>query len=476
MHDRGTWSLTEEVGPAQLPVTGKLPDWLGGALLRTGPALFEIGSSRYRHWFDGLAMLYRFAFREGGVIYANRFLKSRGYLAAMAKGRVARPEFATLPDIGLIGSVAALIRGPVPSNNANVSVTARGDGVFALTETPVPMAFDPETLETLGPAPFHDSLRGQITTAHPHTDARRGVQVNVLTRVGRRSEVQVVEHPLGGGARRLVAALPVDRPAYIHSFGMTDRHVIVVEPPLRVTPLALRLGLKPFIANYRWHRGQGTRFRLIDRSDGRVVTLEGEPCFPFHQANAFDDGDAVVIDLCVYPDAGIIDELMLDRLRASASPHLASSRLVRCRLPKAGGDASMETIVPVSVDLPRLNDGAVAGRRYSSLWAASVAGAGSGFFDRILRIDVEHKGHAAQWQQQGAYVGEPVFVPRPGGEREADGLVLSLILDAPGGRSVLLALDGETLEERARADLPHVVPFHFHGRHVTAAPLADTSG
>jgi beta,beta-carotene 9',10'-dioxygenase len=33
-------------------------------LLRTGPAKFEVGKTSYRHWFDGLAMLHRFAFAD----------------------------------------------------------------------------------------------------------------------------------------------------------------------------------------------------------------------------------------------------------------------------------------------------------------------------------------------------------------------------------------------------------------------------
>jgi beta,beta-carotene 9',10'-dioxygenase len=77
----------------------------------------------------------------------------------------------------------------------------------------------------------------------------------------------------------------------------------------------LRFSLEPFIASYRWHAGEGTRFRLVDRSDGSVVTVEGDPCFAFHQTNAFDDGDAVVIDLCAYPDAAIVEGLGLERLR-----------------------------------------------------------------------------------------------------------------------------------------------------------------
>ena len=67
----GFRSLTREIAdPVALPVEGKLPSWLNGPLLRTGPSKFEVGARTYNHWFDGLAMLHRFAFEDGGVTYA----------------------------------------------------------------------------------------------------------------------------------------------------------------------------------------------------------------------------------------------------------------------------------------------------------------------------------------------------------------------------------------------------------------------
>jgi carotenoid cleavage dioxygenase-like enzyme len=58
----GFRSLTREVAePVPLPVCGELPPWLRGTLLRTGPSKFEVGEQSYNHWFDGLAMLHRFA-------------------------------------------------------------------------------------------------------------------------------------------------------------------------------------------------------------------------------------------------------------------------------------------------------------------------------------------------------------------------------------------------------------------------------
>jgi beta,beta-carotene 9',10'-dioxygenase len=79
----GFRSLTAETPtPVALPVTGVLPPWLTGTLLRTGPSKFEVGARTYNHWFDGLAMLHRFALADGGVTYANRFLKSKAFCAA----------------------------------------------------------------------------------------------------------------------------------------------------------------------------------------------------------------------------------------------------------------------------------------------------------------------------------------------------------------------------------------------------------
>jgi beta,beta-carotene 9',10'-dioxygenase len=57
----------------------------------------EVGTRTFNHWFDGLAMLHRFAFMDGGVTYANRFLKSKAFCAAKATGKISFGEFATDP-------------------------------------------------------------------------------------------------------------------------------------------------------------------------------------------------------------------------------------------------------------------------------------------------------------------------------------------------------------------------------------------
>lgn len=44
---------------------GNIPSWLQGTLLRNGPGIFSVGDTSYNHWFDGLAIMHSFAFKDG---------------------------------------------------------------------------------------------------------------------------------------------------------------------------------------------------------------------------------------------------------------------------------------------------------------------------------------------------------------------------------------------------------------------------
>ncbi len=44
---------------------GSIPPWLQGTLLRNGPGLFSVGNTSYKHWFDGMALIHSFTFKDG---------------------------------------------------------------------------------------------------------------------------------------------------------------------------------------------------------------------------------------------------------------------------------------------------------------------------------------------------------------------------------------------------------------------------
>ena len=140
----GFSTLDREVTVDELALSGELPSWLSGSLLRTGPAKFEVGEQRMRHWFDGLAMLHRFTIAHGAVSYGNRFLESRSYKAAREQGQIVYGEFATDPCRSLFKRVQSMFSpGGVLPDNANVNVTKLGERFIAMTETPLPVAVRP---------------------------------------------------------------------------------------------------------------------------------------------------------------------------------------------------------------------------------------------------------------------------------------------------------------------------------------------
>src|SRR3954462_8588385 len=101
---KGWETLDKEVVLDDVAVEGELPSWLEGTLVRNGPARFDEGP---RHWFDGLAMLPRFAIGDGQVSYANRFLRTNSVDAAQ-DGRVGYREFASYPGRSLFRRVTSV--------------------------------------------------------------------------------------------------------------------------------------------------------------------------------------------------------------------------------------------------------------------------------------------------------------------------------------------------------------------------------
>ncbi|MDX1614118.1 MAG: carotenoid oxygenase family protein [Candidatus Promineifilaceae bacterium] len=456
----------KELAVERLPVQGHIPDWLEGTLLRNGPGTFYAGEQRFRHWFDGLAMLHKFSFGGGQVAYANKFLQSRTYQAVQAQGRIPYSEFATDPCRSLFERVTAVFT-PQRTDNAKVSVTKMADRFMALTETPIQVEFDPETLQTVGVYQWEENRLGQMTTVHPHFSADGQTAFNLVTRYGRVSHYRLYAQNGAGPARRL-AAVSAAKPSYMHSFGMSANYFILTEFPLVVNPLSLLLRLRPYIENFRWEPKRGTPFYVINRHSGELVgRFEADPFFAFHHVNAFERDGELVVDLVAYPDADIIQAFYLNRL-ADRDLQLPFGEMRRFRLDLAGGRVRSETLADVCVELPVFDYRHYNTRAdYRYVYAVSVDPARPyGFYNQLVKVDVSG-GPTRTWAVAGGYPGEPVFVPRPQRQAEDDGVLLSVVLDAAAGHSFLLVLDAASLEEIGRAVIPEPVLFGYHGAYYT---------
>jgi beta,beta-carotene 9',10'-dioxygenase len=401
-------------------------------------------------------MLHRFGLVDGRVSYKSRFLHSRAYREAQ-EGRILS-GFATDPCRSIFKRVQSIFS-PDVTDNPNVNLARIGDRYIAMTETPMPVEFDPDTLETVGHLEYADRLRAHVSTAHPHHDPERDELVNYVARFSRVSEYVLYGLPAGSRTRRVIAKLPVERPAYMHAFGMSGRYLILAEYPLRVNPLKLAFSGRPLIENYAWDGTDSTRFQVIDRETGELRgTYETAAFFCFHHVNAFERDGELVLDLIAYEDPSVIDSLYLDE-HGPRGP-IPPTELRRYTIDLDGGGVRGEPLAEGTVELPRIDYGRRNTRDYRF---AYFTGAGGGWIDRLVKVDVGD-GSRTVWSEPGCYPGEPVFVRRPGAEPEDAGVVLSVVLDAAAGRSFLLVLDAGSFEELARAEAPHHIPFGFHGQ------------
>jgi carotenoid cleavage dioxygenase-like enzyme len=453
----------------RLEIEGELPPWLAGSLLRTGPSKWDLGAQRLNHWFDGLAMLHRFSIRDGEVSYGNRFLRGKAFRAAEQTGRLGFQEFASDPCRSLFRRLATLFVTPEITDNGAINITRLGEQYMAMTESPMPVVFDLHTLQTLkveAPRP------GTLPTAHPHRDAASGELIGYTTKLGARSKYQLFTQA-PGRPPRILTSIGVGEPAYMHSFALTERYAVLVAGPLVVKPIELALRRGGLIESFRWKPGRATQIYVLDRRTGdRVANLETDALFCFHHVNAFERDGEIVMDLVGYDDPGVIDRFYWDAIDAE-SREGAPPTVRRYRLPlSGGGHVTVEQLSDHAIEMPRINYARCNGDAYRYAYGIGD-GPSSGWGSMpIVKLDVE-RGEADVWAQDGAFPGEPIFVAAPEGRNEDSGALLSIVLDAERRRSYLLVLDAETMQEHARAHVPHHIPFGVHGEFYDDPPEVE---
>jgi carotenoid cleavage dioxygenase-like enzyme len=448
-----------ELTAVPLDVQGVFPRWLNGTLIRNGPGQFEVGSTPIRHWFDGLAMLHSFHIVDGSVNYSNRFLRTNAYYKDRASGTIHYVGFAQDPCRALFRKVMSIFFAAEPGNNALINVARYGDRFVAMTESPLTVTFDPRTLRTLGVLDYHDNVTAFTATAHPHYDPRRRAGINLLTNYGQRTAYQI--YSITDTQRRKLGEFVRDDISYIHSFALTPRYAIVAEFSLRLkSPLALLASGKPFIQNFRYLPHEDARFTVLDLESGQVVAdVRADAFFCFHHVNAYEDADAVVVDVVAYDDASLIDMLYIDHLRRAADVKLGQLR--RYRLPLGGGRAAPQPLSDAPLELPRINY-RFNGQPYRCAYGTASRPDAPEFMNALVKVDVV-SGSCRYWHEDWLFPGEPVFVAAPDAVAEDDGVILTVALDARTGTSALVVLDAASFTETGRAVLPQHVPFGFHG-------------
>lgn len=465
----GDWRLgfasleKETVVPRELEVTsGALPAGLEGTLHRIGPSRHDAFGDRFTHWFDGDGMVHALTIGGGRVRYQNRFVATPGKLEEDRARHRLYGAFSTRRPGGVI---ARFLARKERKNPANTNIVTHGGKLLALCEAGRPYLLDPETLATLGEDAMNGTLGSEDAySAHPKLDRATGEMFNFGMSYGQKAEARIYRTTKDGMTTR-VASVTLPLLAMVHDFALTPTKVVMVIVPIALPriPLGIILGQRSFGESLRYQPELGVSIAVIDRATGETRWSRTDAFMMFHTVHAWDDGADVVVDVCAYPDAGVMNTFR--DVMAGTEPSPARAWMERLRI-RGGGQVERSRMSETSLEFPRVAGrtfGREPGRVYGVTWAE-----GAPFLNQPVAIDLARGRVERAPMRDGEFAGECVPVSKPGATSESDAWLLTVVLDARARRSELRVLEAADLGAPpvATVALPHVVPFGFHGNFV----------
>jgi all-trans-8'-apo-beta-carotenal 15,15'-oxygenase len=481
---RGYNSLAEEFDYWIDDVDGEIPVELQGTLFRNGPGLLEVNGEPIHHPFDGDGMICAIAFQNGRAHFRNRFVKTEGYLAEQAAGKILyRGVFGTARSGGWMANLLDFRL----KNIANTNIVYWGGKLWALWEAAEPYALDPRTLNTVGLDYLDGVLKpGDAFAAHPRIDPTgangEACLVNFSIKPGLSSTITLYEFsPDGTLLQKYAHSTPGF--AFIHDFAITPHYCIFFQNPVTFNPLNFLAGTRSAAECIQFHPDKPTKIVVIPRKGSgskdaaQLIasrTFETLSGFVFHHANAFEEGDDVVIDSVCYEDLPAVEPD--SDFRQTDFDAIAPGHLWRFRVNLPTGTVDRQLLEGRCCEFPVVHPAKVGrSHRYTYL-AAAHAPTGNAPHQAVIKVDTQSSdsfhdpmGNSAFWSAAPwGYVGEPIFVPRNNTldqqtKAEDDGWVLVMVFDSTRDRSDVVILDAHDLSQVARLHLKHHVPYGLHG-------------
>ena len=436
---RGNWSpIQQERTETQLAVQGSIPPDLSGVYLRTGP---NPKSGTGEHWFLGDGMVHGIRLSGGKAQwYKNRFLQT--------------------PDITDPLSDPAAGLGDLRRGKGNTHVVAHNKKILCLEEAHWPWEIDGQ-LNTVGCENFSEALTCSMT-AHPKICPTTGEMLAFSYFNFAQPYLNYIRIGADGALKQL-EGIELPQMVMMHDFSITENYVVFMD-----LPLALDLELLATGIPFRFKRESGARLGVMPRNGTSrdVSWFEIEPCYVFHQLNAWDKDSVITLYVSRQNSA----------FGADSGDYSEVGRLHRWTIDLTRRTVSEQSIDDRPADFGRVNDTMV-GRDSRFGYLMALDGEGNSeepvYGPRLYQYDL-HTGKCAEHDLgDGTRGAEPVFVPATNAKEEDEGWVLSLVHSETTGKSRLIIVDGQNFAAPpvATIELPFRVPYGAHGNWVADSQL-----
>uniref|UniRef100_A0A2P2LL84 carotenoid 9,10-dioxygenase n=3 Tax=Rhizophora mucronata TaxID=61149 RepID=A0A2P2LL84_RHIMU len=487
----GNFAPVPETPPVKdLPVKGFLPDCLNGEFVRVGPNPKFTPVAGY-HWFDGDGMIHGMRVKDGKATYVSRYVKT---------SRLQQEEFfggAKFMKIGDLKGLYGLLMVNMDILRTKLKVLdmsyGRGTGntaliyhhgkLLALCEADKPYVvkvMEDGDLQTIGLLDYDKRLKHSFT-AHPKVDPFTGEMFTF----GYAHEPPYITYRVisKDGFMHDPVPITISDPIMMHDFAITENYAIFMDLPLYFRPKEM-VKEKKFI--FTFDSTKKARFGVLPRyakNDSLIRWFELPNCFIFHNANAWEEEDEVVLITCRLqnPDLDMVNGIVKEELENF------SNELFEMRFNMKTGSASQKKLSASAVDFPRVNE-SYTGRKQRYVYGtildsiAKVTG--------IIKFDLQAEPETGKSKLEvggnvkgiynlgpGRFGSEAIFVPRKPGtaSEEDDGYLVLFVHDENTRKSSAHVIDAKTMsaDPVAVVELPHRIPYGFHAFFVTEEQLQE---
>ena len=316
------------------------------------------------------------------------------------------------------------------------------------------------TLDSIGSHTFDNKLEGPMT-AHPKVDPITGellffgymadgfftdtIRYTAVSKEGKITKSELIKAPF---------------PSMVHDFFATEKYIIIPVFPLTGDFERALNGQPPFA----WEPEKGTHICILPR-DGTAEDakwIEADPSFVFHYMNAFDENGSIVCDLMEfgvpplfpYPDGSMPEQKN------------AEAKLVRWEIDINKSKISKTSLDDLTGEFPRIDERFALQKHSHGYYAGSIGKHPKGMsLNSVVHYNFLTNEREEFTTKNGGAVGEPVFIPKSKDSKDGEGWLVATEYNADENRSNLIILNALNVADGpvATAQLPHRVPYGFHG-------------
>lgn len=456
----------EESEAFDLPVIGKLPDDLSGALFRiaNNPRFQPIELDRY-HWWEGDGGVAATYIRDGKASFRMKWVMTDSMKIEVEAGEAVYSGFVngqTMPPKPRPDGA------PPAKNVANTNVGVFADHLLVYYEGGLPHSMNAETLETYGTYDFNGGI-DVLCTAHYKLEPGTG---NMLFFAAVDRNLTWYEADARTGQVTTTFTFDMGCPAMVHDYIVSEHYAIFLISPNQFRLDRIMKG-RPGVLWDESAVPDGSRFAVLDRRTHKVTWYDtGLMLAPTHFFNAYETATGIVVDLHVISHLGNPPGEFDDPVGSHSwfPPAMAW----RFELDHATKKAKNRMLSGIAGEFPKINDAFLGQQLQYGYFATTRGLRRETMTDGLARFDFESGQTIVIEGVDGlTNPSEPVFVQRRGATAENDGYLLSLWWNPETRLSELLVHDTTAFgsEPLARVKLPVRVPFAFHGTWCEAEQL-----